>query len=226
MGEGFFLFEFASKVTAEQVVKGDWVWRNLLVKMQWWSPTVCASAGGDRTNAIWIRVVGLPLHFWEHHTFKAIEDFCVDGSSGEGDHQKTTFKAPVRRFLPIDGPKVFVKASILLRGAADKAIQPRAMADTVSGSKSLNATLGQLGQFSPNCLGKNKEAAQDGHMPFNEGMNEIKILAFQFLGALSHWESSSKLPQGENSMEKGPTPMKTQGEKIRYSPRDGFAKYD
>uniref|UniRef100_M1DB93 Uncharacterized protein n=1 Tax=Solanum tuberosum TaxID=4113 RepID=M1DB93_SOLTU len=51
-------------------------------------------------------------------------------------------------------------------------------------------------------------------MPFNEGMNEIKVLASQFLEALSHWESPSKLPQGEISMEKGPTPMKTQGEKL------------
>lgn len=76
MGEGHFLFEFACKETVEQEVEGDWVWINLPVKMQWWSPTVCRSAGRDITDAIWIRVVGLPLNFWEHHTFKAIGDFC------------------------------------------------------------------------------------------------------------------------------------------------------
>ncbi|WMV44637.1 hypothetical protein MTR67_038022 [Solanum verrucosum] len=289
MGEGFFLFEFASKVTAEQVVEGDWVWRNLPVKMQWWSPTVCALAGGDRTNAIWIRVVGLPLHFWEHHTFKAIGDFCggwieteeetqlrnhlkwarikIKGNGSDVPKEVTIddgaflytmqvwTEAPARVTVgennsekgftqrsPIDGPKVFVEDSVVLRGAADKAVQPRAMAETrgenfrtpnvdlglrvssnkslnadlgfrVSGSKSLIATLGQLGQFSPNSSGKNKEVAYDRHMPFNEGLNEIKILASQFLEALSHWESSSKLPQVENSTEKGLTPMKIQGEK-------------
>ncbi|KAH0722802.1 hypothetical protein KY290_005454 [Solanum tuberosum] len=50
-------------------------------------------------------------------------------------------------------------------------------------------------------------------MPFNEGLSEIKILASQFLETLSHWESSSKLPQVENSTEKGLTPMEIQGEK-------------
>ncbi|KAH0745972.1 hypothetical protein KY285_007629 [Solanum tuberosum] len=224
MGEGFFLFEFAFKVTSEQVVEGDQVWRNLPVKMQWWSPTVCASAGGDRTNAIWIRVVDLPLHFWEHHTFKAIGDFCggwieteketqlrnhlkwarikIKGNRsdvpkevtindgvflytiqvwteapakvtvGENNIRSSSEKVFTQRF-PIDGPKVFVEDSVVLRGAVDKAVQPRAMAETrgenfrtpnvdlglrvssnkslnadlgfrVSGSKSLIATLGQL----------------------------------------------------------------------------------
>ncbi|WMV32614.1 hypothetical protein MTR67_025999 [Solanum verrucosum] len=190
-----------------------------------------------------------------------VESNSVDGEApakvtiGENNIQSSSEKVFTQR-SPIDGPKVFVEDSVVLRGAADKVVQPRAMAETrgenfrtpnvdlglrvssnkslnvdlglrvssnnslnadlsfrVSGSKSLNATLGQLGQFSPNISGKNKEVAHDGHMPFNEGMNEIKILASQFLEALSHWESPSKLPQGEISMEKGPTPMKTQGEK-------------
>ncbi|KAK6791592.1 hypothetical protein RDI58_010673 [Solanum bulbocastanum] len=104
----------------------------------------------------------------------------------------------------------------MIRGATDKAVQPRAIAETrgenfrtpnvdldlrvsnnkslnadlgfrVSGSKNLNATLGQLGQFIPNSSGKNKEVAHDGHMSLNEGLNEIKILVSQFLEALSHW---------------------------------------
>jgi len=160
---------------------------------------------------------------------------------GENNIQSSSEKVFTQR-SPIDGPKVFVEDSVVLRGAADKAVQPRAMAETrgenfrtpnvdlglrvssnkslnadlgfrVSSSKSLIATLGQLGQFSPNSSGKNKEVAHDRHMPFNEGLNEIKILASQFLEALSHWESSSKLPQVENSTEKGLTPMEIQGEK-------------
>ncbi|KAG5576718.1 hypothetical protein H5410_056852 [Solanum commersonii] len=141
------------------------VWRNLPVKMQW-SPIVYASARGDKTSATWIRVVCLPLHFWEHHTFKAIGDFC----GGENNIQSSCEKV-FTQLSPIDGPKVFVEDFVVLRGAADKAVQSGAMADTrgenfrtpnvdlglrvssnkslnadlgfrVSGSKSLNATLG------------------------------------------------------------------------------------
>jgi len=35
IGKGIFLFEFTSKTTAKQLVEGDWVWKNFLVKMQW-----------------------------------------------------------------------------------------------------------------------------------------------------------------------------------------------
>ncbi|KAH0665318.1 hypothetical protein KY285_026524 [Solanum tuberosum] len=76
MGEGIFLFEFASKTTAEQVVEGDWVWKNFPVKMQWWSPTIGTSADYGRPKSTWVRVVGLPLHLWAQKTFKAIGDFC------------------------------------------------------------------------------------------------------------------------------------------------------
>ncbi|KAG5605072.1 hypothetical protein H5410_026564 [Solanum commersonii] len=46
MGEGIFLFEFASKTTAEQV---------------WWSQTIGTSADYGRPKSTWVRVVGLPL---------------------------------------------------------------------------------------------------------------------------------------------------------------------
>lgn len=91
MREGQFLFEFASKVTTEQVVEGDWVWRNLLVKRQWWNLAVSTSVG-ERLNAVWIRVVGLPLHFWKQHTFKAIGDFC-------GGWIETEDETPLRNHL-------------------------------------------------------------------------------------------------------------------------------
>lgn len=76
MGVGIFLFEFASKTTAEQVVEGDWVWKNFPVKMQWWSPIIGTSVDCGRPKSIWVRVVGLPMHLWAQKTFKAIGDFC------------------------------------------------------------------------------------------------------------------------------------------------------
>lgn len=37
MGRDLFLFEFASKETAEQVMRGDWSWMQAPVKLQWWN---------------------------------------------------------------------------------------------------------------------------------------------------------------------------------------------
>ncbi|KAG5599070.1 hypothetical protein H5410_030440 [Solanum commersonii] len=243
-----------TEVTAEQVVEGEWVWRNLPVKMQWWSPTGGGFAvtllGAPHLQSYWGLLWGvdrnrrrnpqLQNHLkWARIKIKGNgsdvpKEVTIDDGAFLYTMQVWT-EAPEKvtigeNNIQSSSEKVFVEDSIVLRGAADKVVQPRAMAETCGenfrtpnvdlglrtwalgffGSKSLNATLGQLGQFSPNSSGKNKEVAHDGHMT---SMNEIKILASQFLEALSHWESPSKLPQGEISMEKGPTPMKTQGEK-------------
>ncbi|KAH0716798.1 hypothetical protein KY290_013059 [Solanum tuberosum] len=37
MGGGKFLFEFATRDTAEQVIAGDWVWCNTKVRLDWWT---------------------------------------------------------------------------------------------------------------------------------------------------------------------------------------------
>lgn len=40
MGSKIFLFEFSSKAAAEQVMNGDWLWKQMHIRFQWWSPTV------------------------------------------------------------------------------------------------------------------------------------------------------------------------------------------
>ncbi|KAG5605074.1 hypothetical protein H5410_026566 [Solanum commersonii] len=42
MGNKIFLFEFSSKAAAEQVMNGDWLWKQMHIRFQWWSPTVGA----------------------------------------------------------------------------------------------------------------------------------------------------------------------------------------
>lgn len=62
MGDGKFLFQFASKMSAEQVMKGRWQWKNNIICFQSWWPLI----GGllkDRPSTVWTRVVGLPHMF-------------------------------------------------------------------------------------------------------------------------------------------------------------------
>ncbi|KAH0773714.1 hypothetical protein KY290_010851 [Solanum tuberosum] len=76
MGNGLFLFEFALWVIAEQVIEGDWEWRNKPVTLQWWNPTVGTRCGRGTESSTWVRILGLPLQFWDQKIFKAIGDFC------------------------------------------------------------------------------------------------------------------------------------------------------
>ncbi|KAG5569758.1 hypothetical protein H5410_059524 [Solanum commersonii] len=76
MGNDYFLFEFALRVTVEQVIEGDWEWRNNPVILQWWNPTIGTRCGRSKENSTWVKIVGLPLHFWDQKIFKVIGDFC------------------------------------------------------------------------------------------------------------------------------------------------------
>lgn len=76
MGDGNFLFEFATRSTAEQVIVGDWVWNNSKIRLDWWTPTIVATNRENRPSSTWTRNVGLPLHLWSQTTFRAIRDLC------------------------------------------------------------------------------------------------------------------------------------------------------
>ncbi|KAH0706441.1 hypothetical protein KY285_010948 [Solanum tuberosum] len=54
MGNGLFLFEFALKVTTEQVIEGDWEWRNNPVILQWWNPTIGTRCRRSKENSAWV----------------------------------------------------------------------------------------------------------------------------------------------------------------------------
>ncbi|KAG5570567.1 hypothetical protein H5410_060333 [Solanum commersonii] len=66
---------FALRVTTEQVIEGDWEWRNNPVILQWWNPTIGTRCRRSKENSTWVKIVGLPLHFWDQKIFKVIGDF-------------------------------------------------------------------------------------------------------------------------------------------------------
>lgn len=76
MGSGNFLFEFADRVMAEQVISGDWIWNKVMLRLQWWSPMLGAKKEVIRNSSTWVRIVDLPLHLWSQEVFKAIGDQC------------------------------------------------------------------------------------------------------------------------------------------------------
>ncbi|KAH0705557.1 hypothetical protein KY290_010248 [Solanum tuberosum] len=106
MGNDYFLFEFSSMITAEQVVEGNWSWRNSPVLFQWWNPTICTSLETERARTTWIKIVGMPLQFWSHGVFKAIGDFCGGWVKTEEETQLRNHLKWARIKVEGDGTKV------------------------------------------------------------------------------------------------------------------------
>lgn len=69
MGNGLFLFKFASGITVKQVVVGDWTWKNTLVNLQWWNPLLGIVEEKDKADITGARIVGLSPHLWSKKIF-------------------------------------------------------------------------------------------------------------------------------------------------------------
>lgn len=76
MGGCHFLFEFPTKYMAEQILIGEWRWKRAKFHLDWWSPVAGCCSDNQQKKEIWIRAMGLPLHFWTEKVFKAIGDKC------------------------------------------------------------------------------------------------------------------------------------------------------
>ena len=48
----------------------------MLFRSDRWDPKVGCSQNGERAESVWVRVVGLPLHFWSQEAFRKIGDCC------------------------------------------------------------------------------------------------------------------------------------------------------
>ncbi|WMV49675.1 hypothetical protein MTR67_043060 [Solanum verrucosum] len=87
MGNGLFLFEFTSKLIAEQVMKGDWIWMKTPIKLRWWNPSIGTYELMNRPKTTWVRTVGLPLHLWSQKIFRLIGEYC--GGWAETEEETT-----------------------------------------------------------------------------------------------------------------------------------------
>jgi len=70
-----FLFEFPNRYMAEQVLQGQWSWKEIRFNLERWSPmgVVCQLLVTKKT---WIRAVGIPLHLWSQKVFFEIGQLC------------------------------------------------------------------------------------------------------------------------------------------------------
>ncbi|KAG5619485.1 hypothetical protein H5410_004703 [Solanum commersonii] len=76
INDGHFLFELPTKVAAEHVMAGTWVWKKMPLNLEWWSPITGCWPEAIARDWVWIRVLGLPLNLWSHKVFKLIGDQC------------------------------------------------------------------------------------------------------------------------------------------------------
>lgn len=58
-GNNKFLFEFATRLTAEQIMMGAWDWKKLPVELHWWSPVAGVFDQKANPSSVWMRIVGL-----------------------------------------------------------------------------------------------------------------------------------------------------------------------
>ena len=77
MGSGLLLFEFELLSEAERVLaRGKRKVLGNVLFLEKWHPEVGCFCNGAFANEAWVKVVGLPLHLWNHEVFKLIGDGC------------------------------------------------------------------------------------------------------------------------------------------------------
>ncbi|WMV40484.1 hypothetical protein MTR67_033869 [Solanum verrucosum] len=76
MNDGYFMFELPSKVAAEHVLTGQWIWRKIKLGLEWWKLTIGCWPAEIRRDLVWIRLLGLPMNLWSQKVFKEIGDIC------------------------------------------------------------------------------------------------------------------------------------------------------
>lgn len=78
-----FPFEFPNRFMAEQILQGEWVWKNNEAMLEWWSPLFSCCPSQQKSPSTWIGAIGLPLHLWSKEIFREIDDKCGGWKSTE-----------------------------------------------------------------------------------------------------------------------------------------------
>ena len=58
------------------LLRGSRWFKESTLHLDRWDPKVGCSQNGERAESVWVRVVGLPLHFWSQEAFRKIGDCC------------------------------------------------------------------------------------------------------------------------------------------------------
>ncbi|RVW48534.1 hypothetical protein CK203_088483 [Vitis vinifera] len=65
LGGPLLLIEFETKEEAEKVLlRGHRWFKESFLSLERWDPKVGCSINGERDKSVWVRVMGMPLHFW------------------------------------------------------------------------------------------------------------------------------------------------------------------
>ena len=79
LGGPFILIEFENKAKAEKVLlRGLRCFKETFLHLERWDPKVGCFQNCEQVKEAWMRVVGLPLHFWSREVFRKIRE----GSGG------------------------------------------------------------------------------------------------------------------------------------------------
>ncbi|KAI8547767.1 hypothetical protein RHMOL_Rhmol07G0221100 [Rhododendron molle] len=71
-----FLFLLPSFEEAQRVLQGDWIFKGRRLDLEWWSPVGCCVKPGDASSEVWVKILGLPLQFWDFEVFREIGNHC------------------------------------------------------------------------------------------------------------------------------------------------------
>ena len=56
------------------LLRGHRCFKGKLLQLERWDPASGCIKKGESLNEIWVRVVGLPLHFWSWEVFRKIRE--------------------------------------------------------------------------------------------------------------------------------------------------------
>lgn len=73
--KGYFIVRFNSEQERDNIInQGPWFWGNAGLFLTPWFPDFDANTMKVSTMPVWVRLHGLPLHFWHHKVLAAIGD--------------------------------------------------------------------------------------------------------------------------------------------------------
>ncbi|RVX19200.1 hypothetical protein CK203_008571 [Vitis vinifera] len=77
IGGPLLLIEFENRDEADKVLlRGSRWFKESNLHLARWDPKAGCSQNGERAKSVWVRVVGLPLHYWSQEAFRKIGDCC------------------------------------------------------------------------------------------------------------------------------------------------------